>query len=170
MGREKTVSLFVSLNGEKGFFKEFHIAWSHIRYGIAGALLLCLLLIGFGLDYVFSFSHYGSPYHKENKSLKIKLTQVLKEMELLNSRFYQMEDFSNKVKVIAGLQQPVVSPVAMGPLHQRVSFPDLSASQKEMLSPAVKPATGPVASKPSFLLDKEDDHIRVYMDRAFRKV
>ena len=162
--KEKSLSVFLSFNGERGFFKELHIPLSRLRYGLASALLCGLLLTGLALDYVFSFSFQGGRYQEENRALKVQLSQVLKEVELLNTRLYQIEDFSSKIKVMAGVQT-AVSEYAMGPEHQ-VSFPDLSQNQKAFSSSKVQKTQAPSLSS---FQPKKEDYIKVSLNQLKQK-
>ena len=125
----KSVTVFISSNGKKGSFREFHISHSRLRYGFMGLTVLCLFLCAFAVDYFFSFSSRLSyqKYQTQNKNLKSQLSQMHLKMEQLNSRLYQIEDFSHKIEVIAGLKQSTPSALAMGPLSNS-SFPALSSS------------------------------------------
>ena len=162
--KEKSLSVFISLNGAKGFFKEWHIPFSQLRMGLIGFALIGLMLVGFALDYVFSFSL--PKYQQENQVLKQRLSVVLEDMEQLNARLNQIDDFSQKIKVIAGLERGEISPVAIGPLSS-ANFPSLN--QKTAFSPLK--TEGPALKKPTnpSLQPEQGDHIRVYMDRLFKK-
>ena len=184
---KKDLSLFISFNGERGYFKELYISSVRLKWGLAGILLLGLLLAGFAIDYVFLRS-FGDPKHqKENKALKNQLAQVLSEMEQLHSRLYQIEDFSHKIKVIAGLK-PVdpanyaigggpLSPVPFSSLPNHLSLSSNTrrpASPKEAsFLPVKEPAEplSPSQTKPKkpFLRPEQGDYIRVYMDRLDKK-
>lgn len=168
----KNLTIFIS-NSKAGSFREFHISGSRLRYGVVGVVVLTLLLCVFAVDYFFTFSSHLNyqEYQVENKNLKSQLSQLRIKMELLNSRLHQIEDFSHKIKVIAGLDQYIPSAMAIGPLSD-VIFPDLSSmiSMKQIkgrsswalssLSPASNSATLPPISA---------DSIVVYMDRLDKK-
>ena len=183
---KKGLSLFISFSGERGYFKELYISSARLKWGLVTALLSALLLAGFAIDYVFLRS-FGDPKHqKENKALKVQLSQVLSEMEQLNSRLYQIEDFSHKIKVIAGLKQvePASYAIGGGPLspvafssglpHGLSANSNVPTSSKDTSLLLVKNSADSLnpsrpQSKRPFLQPKQGDYIRVYMDRLNKK-
>lgn len=125
----KNFTIFISSDNKKGFFREYHISKTQFHYGIGGLVFLGLLLCAFLLDYFSAFSshlHYQN-HQAENKQLKSQLVQMHLKMKRLNSRLHQIEDFSHKIKAMAGLEPFPHSTLAMGPLSH-TSFPDLSAA------------------------------------------
>ena len=125
----KSFTIFISSDNKKGFFREYHISKTQFRYGIGGLVFLGLLFCAFLLDYFSFFSshlHYQN-HQVENKQLKSQLDQMHLKMKRLNFHLHQIEDFSHKIKVMAGLEPFSHSTLAMGPLSH-TSFPDLSAS------------------------------------------
>lgn len=167
----KKLTVFVS--SKAGDFKEIHISASKIRYGLTGLGILGLLLCVFAVDYFFAFSSRldYQKYQSENKSLKSQLFQTHLKMEKLNSRLRQIEDFSYKIKVIAGLEKPTSSLIAMGPLSGS-SFPDLSSSG----FPAKKPkssfrdkASISSSSSSQTLSPLSAESLVIYMDHLDKK-
>ena len=128
---KKHITIFISSGGKKGFFKEIHISGRRLLCGLIGVGAMCLLLTAFMLDYLFVFSSDLShrSHRAENKHLKSQLSRMRLKMEKVHFRLRQIEDFSHKIKTIAGLQQPAdpSSALAMGPLSS-ASFPDVSSS------------------------------------------
>jgi len=123
----KKFTIFVSSNSQKDTIKEFHISAQQIFYGFLALLAVFLLVCVFVLDYAFSFSSRvnGQKLQVENKVLKSRLSKMHVKMEHLNNRLNQMEDFSRKMRVVAGLES--ASSVPMGPLSSTV-FPTMSSS------------------------------------------
>ena len=168
----KNLTVFIS-SSKAGSFKEFHISRSRLRYGIVGMAFLTLFLCVFTVDYFFAFSsrlNYQR-YQDENKNLKSQLSQLRVKMEQLHSRLHQIEDFSHKINLIAGLDQHTPSVVAMGPLSDS-TFPDLTSmismkqtkglGSRELSS--LPPTPGSIISSPI-----SADSIVVYMDRLDKK-
>ena len=168
--KEKSLSVFLSFNGERGFFREFHISLSRFRYVLIGGTVFSLLLIAFVVNHKFFSPVQNQQHQRENKDLKLRLSTVLKEMEQLNSRLYQIEDFSRKVKVIAGLTPHPTT--ATGP-WPGTSFPNSPLSQDQQISvlsthfqPVAKSAKKSSVLPPS---PEKGDYIQVYMDRLNQK-
>ncbi len=168
--KAKSLSVFLSLNGERGFFREFHIPLSRLHQVLAGGLVLSLLLAPFVVHYMFSAPLQNQKHQKENQELKLKLSAVLQEMEQLNSRLYQIEDFSHKVKVIAGLTSHPLTATGPWPGVSVPDSPPLPGQQAEALSAVLEPVEKS-EKKPSFLppSPEQGDYIRVYMDRLNQK-
>ena len=177
----KVFTVFIIANSKKGTFKEFHISRARLWYGLAGLTFLGLLFSVFIADYFFSFSshlHYQK-YQAENKNLKKQLTHLHIKMKQLNSRLHQIEDFSHKIKVIAGLEQPSsAAALAMGPVPG-FSFPNLSSSSSHIFSSLNLRQNKIPGSQTSNSLSFSDsalagfsvsqDSIVVYMDRLRKK-
>ncbi len=170
----KNLTLFIVSNDKKGFFKEVRISKTRLRYGLAGIMVFCLLLGVFTVDYFFSFSSRLN-YHKyqvENKNLKTRLSQMHRKMESLNFRLNQIEDFSHKIKVIAGLKNVSSSPLAIGPLSHGSSL-DLSVTSH--LKPGStydsrrETASLPSQSDSPAFSSISEDSIVIYMDRLDKK-
>ena len=170
----KNWTIFVVSNGEKGDLKEFHISGTRLKYSLAGLAILCLLLSVFAVDYFFTFSSHldYQGYQIENQDLKSQLSQMHLKMEKLNIRLHQIEDFSHKIKVIAGLEQAHSSFLAMGPLSSS-SFPDLPSAIGVKLDvnrhSHREPASLPSHSKHLSLVPVSADSIMIYMDRLDKK-
>lgn len=170
MGRDLTI--FIS--SKKGSLKELHISKSRLRYGCMGLIVLALLFCTLAFDYFFSFSNRLSyqKYQVENKDLKSQLSQLHVKMKRLNSRLHQIEDFSHKIKLIAGLEGHTHSALAMGPLSNP-TFPDLSSTFNAKLkgdrTNPRKPSSFPSVSDSKTLFPSSVDSIVVYMDRLDKK-
>ncbi|MDE0119726.1 MAG: M23 family metallopeptidase [Bdellovibrionales bacterium] len=172
---KKSWTVFVVSNDNtKGSFKEFLISGTKLKYGLAGFVFLFLLLGLFAVDYFLTFSahlHYRR-HQAENQSLKSQLSQMHLKMKKLNIRLHQIEDFSHKVKVIAGLEHTPSSFLGMGPLSS-ASFPDLPATidikpnknhSLHRAPTSTSSVHSEVVSPPASV-----DSIMVYMDRLDKK-
>jgi hypothetical protein len=166
--------LTICISSKKGSLKEFHISKSRLRYGCIGFIVLTFLFCTLAIDYFFAFSNRLSyqKYQVENKDLKSQLSQFRVKMERLNSRLHQIEDFSHKVKLIAGLEGHTPSALAMGPLSDP-TFPDLSSTfntklKADRASPR-EPSSFPSVSDSKTLSPASVDSIVVYMDRLDKK-
>ena len=118
---KKNYTIFISSNDKKETFKEFQISWAQIRIAIATGGLIFALLAGFFVDYLFAFSsHHNFERHKsENQHLRAQLSTLQLKMKQIVARLQQMEDFSRKIKSLAGLEQNQAlesSLLAVGPL------------------------------------------------------
>ncbi len=169
------LTLFIVFNNKKTSFKEWHISRAGIKGALIGSAALCLLLGAFAADYFFSFSSRlkNQKYQTENKNLKEQVGHLQAKMKKLNSRLYQIEDFSRKIKVIAGVEH---SPThAIGPLAH-TGFPDLLATSlvTDQHSAVHPPSTAP-ASPPAVDSRQKDmalgtaDSLVVYMDNLDKK-
>ena len=172
----KNLTIFISSDSKKGFFKEFRISANQIRYACIGGGVLFLFLCAFTVDYFSNFSASFSyqKYQLENQTLKTQLSKMHLKMEKLNTRLDQIEDFSHKVKVMAGLEQVTPSHLATGPLPSS-SFPDVSSLVDKnknhfrgpsSLTPVPKTSSTNLSAalSPSTL-----DSIAVYMNRLDRR-
>ena len=118
---KKNYTVFISSNDKKETFKEFQISWKQIRVAIATGGLILALLAGFFVDYLFAFSSYYNveKYKSENQHLRTQLSTLQFKMKQIVTRLQQMEDFSKKIKFLAGLEQNQdleSSMLAVGPL------------------------------------------------------
>ena len=118
---KKNYTIFISSNDKKDTFKEFQISWKQIRAAIAAGGLILALLAGFFVDYLFAFSPYYNveKYKSENQHLRTQLSTLQFKMKQIVTRLQQMEDFSKKIKFLAGLEQDQdleSSLLAVGPL------------------------------------------------------
>ena len=168
----KDLTIFIS--SKAGSLKELHISRSQLRYGVIGLFVLALFSCVFIIDYFFAFSNRLNyqKYQVENKDLKSQLSQLHVKMERLNSRLHQIEDFSHKIKMIAGLDQHTPSALAMGPLSDP-TFPDLSSPVNTKLEEdwvsSRKLASLPSVPASTVLSPVSTDSIMVYMDRLDKK-
>ncbi len=164
----KKLTIFVS--SKTSGLKEIHISAFQIRYGLTGLGVLGLLLCVFAVDYFFAFSSRLDyrKYQSENKSLKAQLSQTQLKMKKLNSRLRQIEDFSYKIKVIAGLKQPTSSLMAMGPLSGS-SFPDLSSSSSGFPAKKSNRELDDKASSSQTLSPLSAESLVIYMDHLDKK-
>jgi len=85
-----------------------------------GGLVLALIA-GFFIDYISAFSshHNFEKYKSENQYLNVQLSTLQLKMKQIVARLQQMEDFSKKIKFLAGLEQNQAlesSLLAVGPL------------------------------------------------------
>ncbi len=171
-------SLIIFVRSKTGSLKEIHISESYIKYGFAGLMALGLLFCGFAVDYFFSFSSHLNyqKYQEENKSLKAQLSKAHFKMKQLNSRLTQIEDFSRKIEVIAGLKQVTPSFMAMGPLSD-TSFSALPSTfpvktqekQTFFKAPGRKPAGLPNPSHFKPLSPATGESLVIYMDHLDKK-
>ena len=168
----KKLSIFISI-GEASL-KEFHISSSQFRYVCMASGLVALLFCAFLLDYLFSFSSHRNyqKYQAENQQLRSQLVSMRTSMEQLDTRLSQITDFSQKIKVITGVEQADVSFLAVGPLTHS-SFPDVSAmlpSRPAKYTPKNSVQKRQTASSHSSVLPPlSGDSLQIYMDRLDRK-
>ena len=175
IGKSWTVFL-VSNDKAKGGFKEIQISRTKLKYGLVGFVCLFLLLGIFAVDYFLTFSVHLNyqQYQAENQSLKAQLSQMHLKMKKLNIRLHQIEDFSHKVKVIAGLEQTSSSFLGIGPLSH-ATFPDLpsmvAVKQDKNHSHSLHRGPTSTPSTPSDVgvSSASVDSIVVYMDRLDKK-
>ena len=116
---KKSYTVFISSNDKKETFKEFQISWKQIRMAMAASGLILALLAGFFVDYMFAFSsHHNVEKHRvENQRLRTQLVELQSKMKKIVARLQQMEDFSRKIKSLAGIGHSLESPLlAVGPL------------------------------------------------------
>ncbi len=171
---KKNYTIFISSNNKQDSFKEFQISWKQIRIAIATGGLICALLAGFFADYMFSFSSYRNfeKHRLENQHLRAQLSKLQFKLKKIVARLQQMEDFSKKVKSIAGLEQHKISEsslLAVGPLtisetRGPVSDPISTTNFKNRYLQAALPSSfskkrTPTASPTS------PDAVLVYMDQ-----
>jgi len=166
-------SLIIFINSREGSFRELYVSKSRLRYILMALAVFCVLLCVFTVDYFSTFSSRLSyqQYQVENKNLKAQLSQMHIKMRQLNSRLHQIEDFSHKIKVIAGLEH-THSSVAMGPLSNP-SFPALSSMVNEKQNKKSQSRqvafSLPSASDSTVLSPSSVDSIVIYMDRLDKK-
>ena len=174
----KNLTIFISSDSKKGFFKEFRISANQVRYACIGGGVLFLFLCAFTVDYLsnFSVSFSYQKYQSENKTLKTQLSKMRLKMEKLNTRLDQIEDFSHKVKVMAGLEQVTPAHLATGPLPSS-SFPDVSSLVGKNKNHSYSRGPSSFSSLPktsntnlsAALSPTALDSIAVYMDRLERR-
>ena len=166
-------SLIIFISSKEGSFRELYISKSRFRYALLALTVFCVLLCAFTVDYFSTFSSRlgHQQYQIENQNLKAQLSQMHIKMKQLNSRLHQIEDFSHKIKVIAGLEHNPSS-VAIGPLSHP-SFPALSSIVSEKQNKGSK--SREVASSPSSASDSmvlsptSGDSIVIYMNHLDKK-
>ena len=187
---KKAWTVFISSSDRKGFFKELHISKKQLVYSGVGVALIFVFLLGFAVDYFFTFSSHITErnYQKENQELKSQLSHLQFRMAKLNTRLNQIEDFSYKIKKTAGLGLPssTSSPWAIGPLSHPAKN-NLHRSYSENFyasfssSPSVPPSKVSEISShhhsPSSHKEKAPlmsslsgvDSVVIYMDRLEKK-
>ena len=167
----KSFTIFISSDDKKKSFKEFYISKKQFRYGILGLAFSCLLLCAFTMDYFFAFSSRldYQKYQSENKHLKSQLSQMHSKMDQLNYRLHQIEDFSHKIKTMAGLELSHHHALPIGPLPH-ASFPDLSTSLdvRQKTQNSRTPASLPKTPSPSLSTPSLDSMV-IYMDGLDKK-
>ena len=117
---KKHYTIFI---GSEDSLRQKQISPKIVNLFLLSASSLLVLLFAFLLDYFFAFS--GRPalerYEVENKALKIQLTEVQGKMKKMTARMQSIEDFSKKIRFIAGLEPSGPSLMAVGPLSRTKS-------------------------------------------------
>ena len=165
---KRNYTIFISSNDKNGAFREFQLSWKYIRTGLVCVSLIGVFLIAFFVDYMFAFSSHSElkKYKLENQNLRAQLTNIKNKTKKITARLQQIEDFSQKIKFLAGLSDKDSfhpSLLAIGPLTNRetthMNYPLPTAS-----APTAHLSAGKVS-----LETANPDAFSVYLDQWDKK-
>ena len=163
MKTKKYYTLLLSSNDKRGQVRQYTLSSRTLRAAAAGVLSLGIILAWGAGAYFFGFSSQKSrlKQHKKNQALLVQVSQAQKHIQLLNARVNQIEDFSYKLKILAGVEKTTPLPLAaIGPLPNDAKnrvWP--IAPMAEPSKPAAAPREKPFVKPPGGGMDSLMIHI-----------